>query len=117
MAMENPNVYRLEHFIALAKEGKDIYASVNLIKKIVTPTVHPEETEDTKSNSDMYLLLGEYNFAVAGEIQKVFKSYAFGTFAQSKDSMAQNIFVANERLKIDYQRLRKARIMFEEKYF
>ena len=115
--MGKSNVFRLEDFIVLAKEGKHIETSVDLIKKIVTPTVNPEETEDTKSNTAMYLLLGEYNFKVAGEVQKVFKSYAFGTFAQSKDSMAQNILVANERLKLDYQRLRKAHIMFEEKYF
>jgi hypothetical protein len=111
------NVFRLEDFIALAKEGKDICASVYLIKKIVTPTLNPEENEETNSNSDMYLLLGEYNFKVAGEVQKIFKSYAFGTYEQSKDSMEQNIRVANERLKMDYQRLRKAHIIFEEKYF
>jgi hypothetical protein len=111
------NVFRLEDFIALAKEGKDICASVDLIKRIVTQTLNPEETEDTKSNSDMYLLVGEYNFNVAGELQKVIKSYVFGTFAQSKDIMAQNIRVANERLRMDYDRLRKAHIIFEEKYF
>jgi hypothetical protein len=115
--MEKTKVFRLEDFIALAKEGKDIFASVDLIKKIVTPTVDPEQTEDTKSNSDMYLLVGEYNFNFAGEVRKVFKSYAFGTFAQSKDLMAQNIRIANERLKMDYERLRKTHIIFEEKYF
>lgn len=115
--MEKAHVFRLEDFIVLAKEEKDINASVDLIKKIVTPTINPEETVDTKSSGDMYLLLGEFNFRVAGEVRKVFKSYAFGTSAQSRDSMAQNIRVANERLKIDYQRLRTAHILFEEKYF
>jgi hypothetical protein len=115
--MEKAHVFRLEDIIVLAKEEKDINASVDLIKKIVTPTVNPEETEDTKSSGDMYLLLGEFNFKVAGKVRKVLKSYAFGTFAQSKDSMAQNIRLANERLKIDYQRFRNAHIMFEEKYF
>jgi hypothetical protein len=115
--MGKSNIFRLEDFIVLAREGKDIHASVDLIKKIVAPAVNPEETEDTKGTSDMYLLLGEYNFKVAGEARKVMKSYAFGTFAQSKDSMVQNIRVANERLKMDYQRFRKAHIVFEEKYF
>jgi hypothetical protein len=115
--MGKSNVFRLEDIIALAKEGKDICAAVDLIKKIVTPAVNPDETEATKSNSDMYLLLGEYNFRAAGEVRKVFKSYAFGTFAQSKNSMAQNVLVANERLKMDYQRLKKAHILIEEKYF
>ncbi len=115
--METSKLGRLEDFIVLAKEGKDIHASIDLMKKIVTPTVHPEETEYTKSNSDMYLLLGEYNFKVAGEVQKVSKVYAFGTFKQSQNSMVQNIHLAKERLKTDYERLRKVKIEFKEKYF
>ena len=115
--MEESKVYRLEDFIIRAKHGQHIEAVIDLMKKTVRPTVHPGETEDTKSNVDMYLLLGEYNFKVADEVQKVLKSYAFGTSEQSQDLMAQNIRLANERLKMDYERLKEVKIKFEEKFF
>ena len=46
---------RLENIITLSKEGRHIQTSIDLKKKIVTPAVNPEETEDTKSDNNMYL--------------------------------------------------------------
>lgn len=115
--MEKNMFGRLEHFISLAKEGKYIQVSIDLQKKIVIPAINPEKTEDTKDNNDMYLLIGEYSFTVAGEVHKVSKVYAFGTFTHSRDSIEQNMYFANDRLKIDYRRLKEVKITFEEKYF
>ncbi len=115
--MEKSMFGRLENIISLAKEGKHIRASIDLKKKIVTPAVNPEETGDTKSNNNMYLFIGEYSFTVAGETHKVTKVYAFGTFTHSRDSFEENMHFANERLKIDYKRLKEVKIEFEEKYF
>jgi hypothetical protein len=117
VCMEKSKFGRLENIISLAKEGKHIQTSIDLKKKFVTPTVNSEETDDTKSNNNMYLLIGEYNFTVAGEAHKVSKVYAFGTFQHSGDSLEQNMHFANERLKIDYRRLKEVKIEFEEKYF
>ena len=59
----------------------------------------------------MYLFIGEYSFTVAGEPHKVSKVYAFGTFTHSRDSFEQNMHFANERLKIDYKRLKEVKII------
>jgi hypothetical protein len=44
VCMEKSMVGRLEDIISLAKEGKHIQTSIDLMKKIVTPAVNPEET-------------------------------------------------------------------------
>jgi hypothetical protein len=115
--MEKSMFSRIENFISFAKEGKHIQTLIDLKKMIVTPAINPEETKDTKSNNDMYLLIAEYNFTVAGEVHKVPKVYAFGTLQYFKDSIGQNLRLANERLKMDYKRLKEVKIEFEEKFF
>jgi hypothetical protein len=109
---------RLEDFISLAKQGKYIQVSIDLKKQIVTPVLDPlQKPEDEKGNNNMYLLIGEYSFTVAGETLKVSKVYAYGTFTQSRDSLEQNMHFANDRLKMDYNRLKEVKIKFEEKFF
>jgi hypothetical protein len=115
--MEKSILGRLEHFISLAKEGIQIQALIDLQKKDVIPAADPhQKPEDAKSNT-MYLLIGEYSFTVAGETQKVSKVYAYGTYTYSRDSLKQNMHFANDRLKMDYKRLREAKIKFDEKFF
>jgi len=105
----------LEDFISLAKQGKQIQALIDLKQKIVTPVVDPhEKPEDAKDNNNMYLLIGEYSFTVAGETHKVSKVYAYGTFTHSRDSLEQNMRYANDRLKMDFKRLKEVKIKFEE---
>jgi hypothetical protein len=109
---------RLEDFISLAKQGKQIQVLIDITKKIVTPVVDTlQKPEDEKGNNNMYLLIGEYSFTVAGEALKVSKVYAFGTFTHSRDSLEQNMRYANDRLKMDFKRLKEVKIKFEEKFF
>ena len=109
---------RLEDFISLAKQGKQIQVLIDITKKIVTPVVDPlQKPEDEKGNNNMYLLIGEYSFTVAGEELKVSKVYAFGTFTHSRDSLEQNMSYSNDRLKMDFNRLKEVKIKFEEKFF
>jgi hypothetical protein len=126
---------RIEDFIAFAKEGKDVHATIALRKQLVTQKVHPDETEDMKREIDMYLLIGAYTFRVKKDVRKfskvymyekvskgymreeVSKVYMYGSSGESPDAAKVNISIANERLKADYQRLREANITFEEKYF
>jgi len=115
--MEKNEVFRLEHFTALAKEGQHIEATIDLKRQIVTKKVYSEETQGVKSEAEMYLLLAEFNFKVEGEIKKVSKVYVYGTSEESMDSTNQNLRFADERLKVDYARLRNAHITFEERYF
>jgi hypothetical protein len=115
--MEKTEVFRLEHFIDLSKKGQHIEASIDLKKQTVIKKLQEENPDGIRSETEMYLLLAEYNFAVAGESKKVFKIYMFGTSEESITTTHQNVLFANERLKIDYERLRNARITFKEKYF
>jgi hypothetical protein len=108
---------RIEDFIALAKEGKDVHAEIGLKKQVVAQKVHPDETEDMKGEIDMYLLIADYIFRVGKDMKLVFKVYMFGSSEESPDAAKVNKSIANTRLKVDYQRMRDAKITFEEKYF
>ena len=108
---------RIEDFIALAKEGKEIHAEVDLKKKIVTQKLHPADTADTKNEIDMYLLIGSYTFRDGKEVREVSKIYVYGFLEEPPGDFWVNVNIANARLKMDYQRLKDAKISFEEKYF
>jgi len=108
---------RLEDFIALAKEGKDVQVSVALRKQIVTQKVHPDQTEEMRGELDMYLLVGDYSFKVGGEVRKVSKIYVSGTVEEPLNASRTSIYIANARLNMDYARLREADIIFDEKYW
>jgi hypothetical protein len=117
MAGEISELGRIEDFIALAKEGKDVHAAIDLKKQVVAQKVHPDETEDMKSEIDMYLLIADYTFKVGKNVKPVAKVYMFGSSEESPDAARVNKSIANARLKIDYQRMRDVNITFEEKYF
>lgn len=108
---------RIEDFIALAREGKQVNASIELRKQLVSQKVHPEETEEMKGEIDMYLLFGDYTFTVGKDVKKVSKIYMYGSSEESLTDSKVNKSIANERLKMDYKRLSDAKIIFEEKYF
>lgn len=108
---------RIEDFIALSREGKEINVEIELRKQLVTQKVHPEETEDMRSEIDMYLLLGNYTFKVGNEVKKVSKVYMYGSTEESLNDAKINISIANERLRMDYKRLMDANITIQEKYF
>jgi hypothetical protein len=108
---------RIEDVITLAGEGKEVSAEVDLRKQIVTQKVHPGDTEDMKSEIDVYLLIGAYTFWIGKEVRQVSKVYVYGFLEEPPGVFRTNINIANARLKMDYQRLKDAKIAFEEKYF
>ena len=109
---------RLEDFIALAKKGKKVRMGIELRKEIMTQRVHPEETSDMEAEMDMYLLIGDYLCEAEAEITGTIpKAYVFGSAGESLTEAAVNRSIGNERLKMDYRRLKDANIVFEEKYF
>lgn len=108
---------RIEDFIEMAKEGKDVKAEIHLRKQAVSQKLHPGDTEEMKGEINMYLLLADYHFS-AGNLKKVVsKIYVFGSGEEPLTDAKININIANERLKMDYQRLKNANIVFDEKYF
>jgi hypothetical protein len=108
---------RIEDFIALAKEGKDVKVTIELRKQPVSQKVHPGDTEELKGELDMYLLFGDYTFKIGSWEKVVSKIYMYGSTGEPLNDTKINKSIANERLKIDYQRLKDVNIHVEEKYF
>ena len=108
---------RIEDFIALARKGKTVTTMIDIKKELVTQKVHPDATEEMKDEMSMYLLIADYTFKVGKEVTKVSKVYLYGSAEASLSHEKIDKSIANERLKMDYQRLRKAHIRFEETYF
>jgi len=114
---DDKRLNRLEYFIQLAKKRKKVEVEVTLRKEFVEQKVHPDETDDSTGMTHMYLLLGDFLCECEGESSTISKIYVYGTEEESVSSGRVNQSVANARLKMDYQRLKDAKIKFEEKYF
>jgi hypothetical protein len=114
---EKGELARIEDFITLAREGKDVKVAIDLKKQLVTQKVHPGHDEDMKNEIDMYLLIAHYTFRAGKEVNQISKVYMFASSEESLDTLKINTTIANERLEMDYQRLKDAKITFEEKYF
>ncbi len=108
---------RLEDFISLAKTGEKVNAEITLRKEIVTQKVHPQQTEEMKSEKEMYLLIADFAFNVKGNVKTISKSYMYGSVEESITDKKLAINIANARLKMDYDRLKEGGVIFEEKYF
>ena len=107
----------LEDFIQLAKEGEDVSVSVELRKQYIPVKVHPAHTQEGKSETESYLLVGDFTCSVGEEVHKVPKVYVFGSAEESLEAGKMHKNIANERLKRDYRRLRDAKMKVEEKFF
>jgi hypothetical protein len=114
---EKGELLRIEDFIALAKEGKDVSVTIDLRKQSVSQKIHPGDTEELKGELDMYLLLGDYTFKNGKWEKVVSKVYIYGSVGETLNEAKVNKSIANERLKLDYRRLKDVNIRFEEKYF
>jgi len=108
---------RLEDFIGLGRRGEKVGLAIELRKNLFRQKVHPEETDDMNIDKDMYFLIGDFNFTCPGQMATISKVYVLGSLGESATEGQVNRHVANERLKMDYRRLKEANIAFEEQYF
>jgi hypothetical protein len=108
---------RLEDFISIAKKGEKVELTVELNKRIFTRKFGSFTMEDPEDEIDMYILSADYLFVVDGEALEVTKYYVSGIEGESLIETKNNIHVANERLKMDYKRLKEAEIIFLEKFW
>jgi hypothetical protein len=108
---------RLEDFISLARKGEEVDLSVTLNKQIFTRKFDPYTTGDPEDEIDMYMLSADYSFTVGGRTVGITKFYASGIEGESQDDTRRNIYIANERLIMDYNRLKEAKIVFVEKFW
>jgi hypothetical protein len=117
LPIETSKPVRLEDFVVLAKEGKKVEAKIELRTQNIQQKIHPSETEEKRGEIDAYLLIGDYTLKVKGESWQVSKIYVWGFADESLDIRRLHRNIANDRLKMDYQRLKEANIEFEAKYF
>jgi hypothetical protein len=115
--MEHSMFSRLEDFISLARKGEDVGLTITLNKQILTRKFEPYTAGDSEDEVDMYIFSADYFFLFKGKTYEVTKLYAFGVEGEPLDITKHNITVADERLKMDYKRLRDADIAFEEKFW
>jgi len=108
---------RIEDFIAVAREGDKVDLAIELKKELVTQKVPRGLTRDLKDEIDIYLLTADYIFKVGKAMHIVSKVYVAGPLEVPPDVISANSNIANARLKMDYQRLKDAKITFEEKFF
>jgi hypothetical protein len=114
---EKAEFARLEDFIHLAEQGKDVQVQIELRRQSIKQKVHHGETEHGEGEIDAYLLIGDYAFRMEGDRYKVSKIYMLGSAEESADAARLNFNIANERLNMDYQRLTAAGITLSAKYF
>jgi len=108
---------RLEDFISRAEKGETVDLTVVLKKQFATRKFDPYTMGDPEDEIVMYMLSADYVFTVGEEVREVTKYYASGIEGESRDDAERKIYVANERLKMDYKRLKQAKIIFSEKFW
>ena len=108
---------RLDDFITIARKGKEVELTIVLDKRIFKRKFAPSTMGDPGDEIDTYILAANYVFVVEGKIREFTKFYAFGVEGDSPSAVQREIDVANERLKMDYKRLREAKIIFLELFW
>jgi len=108
---------RLDDFITIARKGKEVELTVVLDKRLFKRKFGPSTMGDSGDEIDTYILAANYFFVGEGKTHEFTKFYAFGFEGDSPSAVQSEIDVANERLKMDYTRLRDANIVFLEKFF
>jgi hypothetical protein len=109
---------RLEDLIALAISRNKGRFEVNLRKEIVKQDTLPAAAGKQKAGKNWYLFMADFALkGSGGEIRTVTKVYAFGDINETEEEEKVIRSIANERLKMDYQRFRDAGIEYQEKIF
>jgi len=109
---------RLEDFIVIAESGITVQIEVKLRRLIAGPEGPPEEADFMADDTEVYLLIGDYTVEGIGEEKQIIsKVYILGATAESPVASSRNKDIANQRLKMDYGRLKDAGIKFKEKFF
>ena len=109
---------RLEDLIALAISRNKGQFEVSLRKEIVKQVALAAEADKQKDGKDWYLLMADFALVGSGgDIRTAAKVYAFGDIKESGAEEEVIRSIANERLKMDYQRFRDAGIEYRENFF
>jgi hypothetical protein len=113
----DPEYPRLENYIVLAKKGESIRASIELSKQTIKMGVATNGESGPGIEMEAFLLLGTYRFILGGEVRSVSKVYALCAGQGGIEEEKRDKKVADERLRMDYKRLKEAGIEIEDRYF
>jgi hypothetical protein len=110
---------RLDDFIKRAQSGKSVQLEIKTHRDVVKHVVRSESTDDIDVETVMSLLMADFKMvpAAEGDPKMVSKVYAVGTLNASEPDAKTTAHVANQRLRMDYARLKEADITFEETFF
>lgn len=110
---------RLDDFIKQAQSGQPVQLEIKTHRDIVKHVSQSESTDDINVETDMALLMADFKTAdsEAGGPDMVTKVYAIGAINASEPDAKTTSHVANQRLRMDYARLKEANIKFEETFF
>lgn len=110
---------RLDDYINLAQSGKTIRLQTRLYRKRFKQASRSNATGGIDMDMDMCLFVADFTplEAARGMPEKVTKPYMICPVKDNESDEKTTRHVANERLRMDYARLRGADISFEEKYF
>ena len=114
---EQRQLYRLEDFIEIAREGKKVNMDIELKKLPVMQEVNIDEVDGSHDKIQTYVLIAYYTFRIGDQVHRLSKVYMFATAGESLNSLRQNKNIANARLQMDYDRLKAANINIEKKFF
>lgn len=110
---------RLDDFLKLAGSGQTVELEIKLHRDIVKHVSQSDSTDDINIETDMALLMVDFKMGhgISGGPEMVSKVYAIGPVNENEIDAKTTSHVANQRLRIDYDRLKEAEVKFEAVYF
>ena len=110
---------RLDDFIKLAQSGQMVSLQINVYKNMVKQVVQSESTDDIDIETDTCLLMADFSPPAGTQAKPamVTKVYAICPINENEINDKTIRHIANNRLRMDYARLKEAQVKFEEKYF
>lgn len=116
--VEGPKeIKRLEDIIRIAIAGIRVTCVIEIRRKNIEIKVTEAEADGHQVDINAFLLLAEYTFSFEESTGHVSKVYVFGRTQKDRGIPKGDRDVANQRLRVDYERLRLANIEFKEVYF
>lgn len=110
---------RLDDFLELAQTGQTVHLRIAVYQKLIKQVSQSGATDDIDIEMDMRLLMADFMPISAAQSKPamVTKVYAICPVNESEIEAKITLHIANERLKVDFNRLREANIQFEETFF
>ncbi|MDX2454294.1 hypothetical protein [Desulfosarcina sp.] len=112
-------VGRLEDFIISAQRGKTVQLQTIVYEKYIKEVSRSNATDDMDLERDRCLLVADFTLIrpTREKPAKVSKAYMICPVNENEIDRKTTRHIANERLRMDFSRLRKAGIEVEEQFF